>query len=130
MSILDSSGIKTIDLSKVRYSKTKFDILTQTVKTNFTEKFMKAFRIEPKNYSSGRSQNVHNDKFKEALCNLQKEFMQLSTNIKKLEILALLPKSWTFSKISEYFPITYYIYRKLNQLERSLGKKLKNKFFK
>lgn len=99
-------------------------ILAHTVTSEFNEKLSQALQVDSNVLSSIQSENFNciSDDFEELLTNLQEEYKQLDTNAKKLEILALLPKSWKFSKMSLYFSITYYMYRKLNEFEQSLSK--------
>lgn len=60
--------------------------------------------------------------FLEIMRNLQNRFEKTDNNGKKLEILALLPKKWSFREISKNFECSHYLYRKLNQFDRNLGK--------
>lgn len=122
--ILFPLGISSIDFSKIKHNKNSLITLAHTVTSKFNEKLAEALGIDCNLSSSIPVPNFSSDNedFEELLRNLRDEYMLLNSNMKKLEILALLPKSWKFSKMSAHFPITHYIYRKLNEFERSLSK--------
>lgn len=125
-SILNALGIHSVNLVEIRKSKGDIATLAQTVIVKVNEKLADALDIDSRVISSLQFQN-HNETSKdleELIKNLLTEYITLKNIVKKLEILAFLPESWKFKKFAEYFPISYHIYKKLNGLERNLGKSL------
>lgn len=60
--------------------------------------------------------------FAEILKNLQREFDKSESNLKKLEILSLLPKNWNRHQIQLHFNFNNYLYKKLSHFKETDGK--------
>lgn len=109
-------GITPVDLSILKKNKKQRNDLIQNVTTNFNEKLCAALEIDVTQTS------ISDDDFREILANLQRDYIQQDTIMKKIEILSFLPRNWKYFKISESFPITHYIYKKLKKFDRDIGK--------
>lgn len=120
--LLKSLGLPAVNFTKTKKKKVFIDIV-QSVVQKVNEKLSSAIEKRPvKLYLHEGNEQSNQKEFMEVLSNLRMEYIRLTTNIKKLEVLTLLPKNWKYAKISEYFPITRYIYQKLNDFERNIGK--------
>ena len=69
------------------------------------------------------SKNIMEDSciLRDVLFNLQRKFIANHSVYEKLEILALLPKTWIKHKISQFFECNNYLYMKLHQFRESEG---------
>lgn len=61
---------------------------------------------------------IKND-FVQLMKNLQSEFQTARTLKDKIDVLKLLPKSWSFTKINLYFPCTYYMFEHLQKFRET-----------
>ncbi|KAJ8672450.1 hypothetical protein QAD02_003709 [Eretmocerus hayati] len=69
-----------------------------------------------------------NDSFFQILRNLQFKFKQAPVIREKIEVIALLPKTWTYSDMREYFDCSKHMFTKMLKLRNDISRKPRTVF--
>lgn len=104
---LEQTPIKKKKLHHKLYRDTKFKKISESIKyTIFPGSTQSPYHICPES---------------EIIQQLKEKFKTIPTNSEKIQLLTILPKSWTVHKIEEEFQVTNYMARKVKHLVETKG---------